>query len=86
MGMPIQDEMGGNPNALAALFAALDVSTDDPGHADAYFPPYGFDPYSQHMAPPYDMAPYTRDAPPAYGGAYGHGFQPWANGGVPLIY
>lgn len=61
MGMPIQDEMGGNPNALAALFAALDVSTDDPGHADAYFPPYGFDPYSQHMAPPYDMAPYTRD-------------------------
>jgi hypothetical protein len=86
MGMPIQDgsEMG-NPNALAALFAALDVSTDDPRNADPYFPPYGFDPYAQHMAP-YDMPSYTRDAPPAYAGTYGHGFQPWANGGVPLIY
>lgn len=85
MGMPIQDgsEMG-NPNALAALFAALDVSTDDPRNADPYFPPYGFDPYAQQMAP-YDT-PYTRDAPPAYAAAYGHGFQPWANGGVPLIY
>jgi len=83
MGMPIPDSEMGNPNALAALFAALDVSTDDAGHADPYFPPYGFDPYAQHMAP---YEPYTRDAPPAYAGAYGHGYQPWANGGVPLIY
>jgi hypothetical protein len=87
MGMPMPDsEMGGNQNALAALFAALDVSTDDPRNADPYFPPYGFDPYAQHYDMGYDNPPYMRDGPPAYPGAYPHGFQPWANGGVPLIY
>jgi hypothetical protein len=84
-GMPGQVGIGNEQTALAALFAALDVSTDE-RPADAYFPPYGMEPY-QH--PQYDaVAPhYNRDAAPAYGAGYGHGmYQPWANGGVPLIY
>jgi hypothetical protein len=83
-GMPGQVGVGNEQTALAALFAALDVSHDE-RPADAYFPPYGMEPY-QHQQ--YDMAPqYSRDAPPAYAAGYGHGmYQPWANGGAPLIY
>jgi hypothetical protein len=82
-GMPGQ--VGGSEqNALAALFAALDVSTDE-RPAENYFPPYGMEAY-QHQQ--YDMAPqYNRDIAPAYGAGYGQGvYQPWANGGAPLIY
>jgi len=80
-GMPGQVGVGNEQTALAALFAALDVSNDE-RPAENYFPPYGME--YQHQQ--YDMAPqYSRDAAPAYG--YGHGmYQPWANAGAPLIY
>jgi hypothetical protein len=79
---------GGNePTALAALFAAWDVSHVEQRPAEASFPPYGVEAY-QHQQ--YDMAPqYNRDAPPAYGAGFGGPgmpYQPWANGGAPLIY
>jgi hypothetical protein len=84
-GMPGQVGVANEQTALAALFAALDVSNDE-RPADAYFPPYGMETYQQQQ---YDMvAPhYSRDAAPAYAAGYGHGmYQPWANAGAPLIY
>jgi hypothetical protein len=88
-GMPGQVGIGNEQTALAALFAALDVSNDE-RPAENYFPPYGMEQYQNQ----YDMAPqYSRDAAPAYAAGYGHGpylaqglAQPWANAGAPLIY
>jgi len=76
--------VGNDQTALAALFAALDVSNDE-RPAEHYFPPYGMESYQNQQ---YDMAPhYSRDAPPAYAAGYGQPYlQPWANAGAPLIY
>jgi hypothetical protein len=83
-GFPGQVGAVNEQTALAALFAALDVSTDE-RPADAYFPPYGLESY-QHQQ--YPAPHYNHDAAPAYASGYGHGvpYQPWANGGAPLIY
>jgi hypothetical protein len=83
--MPGQVGVGNDQTALAALFAALDVSNDE-RPAENYFPPYGMESYpnqQQYLEGPQ----YSRDAPPAYAAGYGHGmYQPWANAGAPLIY
>jgi hypothetical protein len=85
-GMPGQVGAVNEQTALAALFAALDVSNDE-RPADAYFPPYGMEQYQQ---PQYDMA-----AQYGHGGGYttkGYGhpgpyLQQWANAAAPpLIY
>jgi hypothetical protein len=84
-GMPENGMPGGNTNALAALFAALDVSTDDPrgneaGYLQSMNPYGGMDPYAAQQFGN-DLG-FNRDAAPAFPGAYGAaaGFQaPWQN-------
>jgi hypothetical protein len=72
-------------NALAALFAALDVSTDDPRNEAGYLQtmnPYGMDPYAAQQFGNDLLGPqFNRDAAPAFPPyAAAGGFQaPWQN-------